>query len=180
MKKLLFISYTLLSVSSFGQNIAQLDEKNGFKDFKLGDPLSKWSSQVRHVGRISDNTEAYDYVGICCNMLFNYSLENIKLIFNNSKLIGIMLKTTYFQKPYNISNEFTKWRSQDFESINNSFTQLFGEPTSIKAEETTFHWTGNKVVLISIYNYLGVRGGDNQIVMIINADYVKNMKKSGF
>ncbi|RMZ60381.1 hypothetical protein D1632_05440 [Chryseobacterium nematophagum] len=165
---------------SFGQSIAQLDEKNGFKDFKLGDSYSKWSSQLKYGGKNSDNTEAYDYVGTCCNMLFNYPLKNIRLIFSNSKLIGIMLQTTYFQKPYNISNEFTKWRSQDFESINDSFTQLFGEPTSAKLEEASFSWTGRKVTLISTYDYLGVRNGDQQNIIIISLDYLKSIKKNAF
>lgn len=38
--------------------------------------------------------------------------------------------TEKFQKPYKESGEYITWRSSDFESINSSFSQIFGEHTS--------------------------------------------------
>ena len=39
MTKILFIFFLLISQISFGQDIAELERRNGFKDIKLGMPI---------------------------------------------------------------------------------------------------------------------------------------------
>lgn len=182
MKKLLFTGFLLLPiliVQLFGQGVRQLDEKNGFKDFNLGDEYIKWSSQLKFINS-SDDITIFEYTGNCCNKLFDFNLAKIGLAFSDSKLVIISLTTDYFQEPYSISNDFTKWRSQDFEYINDSFTQLFGEPTDKNLEKATFYWTGQKASLTSKYEYLGVRNGDRQNITLISIDYLKKIKNKGF
>lgn len=68
--------------------------------------------------------------------------------------------TEKFQKPYKESGEYITWRSSDFESINSAFSQIFGEHTSENLDnDITYIWKGNKVMLVSKYEYLGVNNG---------------------
>lgn len=181
MRKFIFLIAVLLPIQFFGQNINNLDVRNGFKDFKLGDNYSKWSSQLAYSRTKSDGVKIYEYTGTCCSMLFDYNLAKIELGFLNSSLIIIYLETENFQKPYSESNQFTNWRKDDFERINNSFEVLFGKPSGIDAEEDiTYHWQSKQVLLRSTYKYLGVREGDKQIVFVMKLDYLQDKTKSGF
>ena len=82
MKKLwtsIFASFLIFSVA-FAQTIDQLDKKNGFKDFTLGDAFSKWQSQLKLERNWDDGSKTYLYRGTCCNMVFNYPVEKINLL----------------------------------------------------------------------------------------------------
>ncbi len=48
MKTLLTTIFVSLIISThlFAQTIDKLDEKNGFKDFTLGDSFTKWENQI--------------------------------------------------------------------------------------------------------------------------------------
>lgn len=181
MKKILFLLSSLFTILGNAQSISELDKKNGFKDFKLGDDFSKWSSQVAYSRTNEDGLKVYSYVGNCCNKVFDYKLNTIELGFLNSKLVLIYLETEKFQKPYSESKEFTTWRNTDFESINNSFQGLFGKPTGHNSEgDISFFWQSQKVMLRSTYKYLGVREGDMQVIFVFSLDYLKNIMNSGF
>ena len=182
MKKLLLILLCLPMIG-FGQNVKKLDEKKGFKDFKLGDAYSKWQSQITP-NKISDNkySKAYIYVGECCQQVFNYPLENIILRFQENILVSIHITTKKFQKEFAKSGINTEWRPDDFESINNSFTRLFGEFTSYdtRKQKVSFIWEGEKVILFSNYDYLGVKNGDRQIIHVIDMKYHNLLSNDGF
>jgi len=186
MKTLLTSILTLLFISTglFAQTIDKIDEKNGFKDFTLGDNLTKWESQLSYEGNWDDGSKAYLYKGTCCNKVFNYSVEKIILRFSSNKLVSIYITTEKFQKGYKESGEYTKWRSDDFESIKSSFSYLFGKPTSVDAPEgsgeVTHYWAGKKVILSSKYEYLGVQDGDRQQINIVDINFLNSGIKSGF
>lgn len=186
MKKLLvlFFATFMLTTGLLAQTIDKLDEKNGFKDFTLGDNYSKWESQLRLEGSWDDGSKAYIYNGLCCNKVFNYSVEKIILRFSSNKLVGIYITTEKFQKGFKESGEYTKWRTDDFESIKSSFSYLFGKPTSVDAPEgsgeISYLWTGKKVLLVSKYEYLGVQNGDRQQINIIDLNFANANIKSGF
>ena len=185
MKKILLsVLFLQISLLFFGQNINDLDSKNGFKDFTIGDPFSKWEKNIQNDGIWDDGSPSYLYNGSCCNKLFNYDVERIKLRFNKGQLVGIYITTKKFQKEYIESGEFTKWRKDDFENIKMSFSMLFGPPTSFLNDEETsevsYTWIGKKVGLISTYQYLGVRNGDRQQISIVSLSYLQETMKNGF
>lgn len=186
MKTLLtsIFTFLIISTSIFAQTIDKLDEKNGFKDFTIGDNFTKWENQLIYEGKLDDGSKAYLYKGNCCNKVFNYSVEKIILRFSSNKLVGIIITTEKFQKDYKESGEYTKWRSDDFESIKSSFSYLFGKPTSVDAAEgsgeVTYIWAGKKVLLLSKYEYLGVQNGDRQQIFIFDINFLNSDIKNGF
>lgn len=128
-----------------------------------------------------DETKTYLYKGDCCKKVFNYPIEYIALRFLKDKLIAIYIMTEKFQKPYKESGEHTTWRSSDFESINSSFSQIFGEHTSENLDnDITYIWKGNKVMLVSKYEYLGVNNGDRQNIVLIDIAALKELSNNGF
>ena len=112
MKTLLTTILTLLLYTGlFAQTIDKLDEKNGFKDFTLGDNLTKWENQLSYEGKWDDGSLAYLYKGTCCNKVFSYAIEKTILRSSKNKLVGIYSTMQKFQKGYKESGEYTKWRS---------------------------------------------------------------------
>jgi hypothetical protein len=93
---ILFIMF--LISTAIGQTITKLDDKNGFKDFTLGDSLIKWHNQLNFEANWEDDTKAYLYTGSCCQKLFDYQVEKIILRFSEEKLVGIYITTEKFQK----------------------------------------------------------------------------------
>lgn len=181
--------FSLIFSNLFSQSISNLDEKNGFKDFKLGSTLDSYNSSIRLLATFPDKSKIYLYTGSCCKTLFSYSLDTIQLRFFENKLVGIYLNTQYFRKPTKNPNpsyeELAAFRKDDFESIKNSFTQLFGKPTSADYSEksvdaVTYEWKGNKVVLFSIYQNYGLKGGDRNFVGVLDKNYFDKAKQSEF
>jgi hypothetical protein len=169
---------------SFGQTISELDSKNGFKDFKIGDLLSKWQSNLTFDGTWDDGSKAYLYNGTCCNKVFDYEVAKTILRFKDNKLVGIYITTKKFQEGYTSSGVYTKWRPDDFESIKNSFTYLFGPPFSTTKDDKTgsiIHiWRGKKISLVSTYEYLGIMDGDRQQIVVLDNAFIDKGMKDGF
>lgn len=179
-----FVVAFIISSPVMCQTIDKLDEKNGYKDFKLGDSYSKWENQLKYEGDYDDGSKAYSYQGECCKKIFEYNIEEIILRFSNNKLVIIDITTEKFQKEYNISGKYTDWRAVDFESINSSFSIIFGKPTQVEMSKDTgevIHiWAGKKVMLISRYENLGYKSGDRQIITIIDINELKKNVNGGF
>lgn len=176
MKKRMTVILTIILLSnySFSQTLDKLDEKRGFKEFAIGDSYDKWKSQVKEIGLWKDGGTGYEYIGNCCDEIFDYPVGKILLRFNNKILEAIIITTGNFQKPFSETGEYTKWRPDDFGRIKSLFSQLFGQPTSMKDDggNVTFYWQGKEVVLISKYEYLGVKSGDRQQITIGKANNI--------
>ena len=170
LKSIWIIAFIIQSNFISAQTIDALDIQRGFKDFKIGDSFSKWSKDLQSNNTWDDGTKIYTYIGSCCDMVFQYPVESIFIRFENEKIIGIIIKLEKFQKEFDKSGQYTRWRKSDFESINSSFSDLFGKETSVikpeNTSEVTFVWEGNKVTLASQYKYLGVEGGDQQTIVL--------------
>jgi|AntRauTorckE5430_2_1112549.scaffolds.fasta_scaffold01534_4 hypothetical protein len=185
MKKIaiILLNLTILS-AAFGQNINNLDEKNGFKDFTLGDNFSKWKDELTSEKKYDDGTKTCLYTGECCQKVFNYSVDKIILRFDSEKLVGIYITTEKFQKEYSVSGKYTTWRADDFQRINFSFSNLFGKVTLIenndKGGEITYIWKGKKTMLLSTYEYLGIQNGDRQQIVIVDMSFLEKELQSGF
>ena len=176
-KKLVLIATLFLFLNhSFSQTIDKLDEKKGFKDFQIGDSYDKWKDKIVEVGRWDDGDIGYNYTGSCCKEIFDYPIKEILLRFKNKSLEAIIITTENFQKPYSETGSYTQWRDKDFERIKNLFSQLFGPPTSLNSNEgnVNYYWEGKEVVLVSMYQYLGVNNGDNQQIIIHKAKNILN------
>jgi|TARA_B110000902_G_scaffold177020_1_gene200763 hypothetical protein len=185
MRKFTLLILGVLFISGLNaQTIDKLDTKNGFKDFTLGDSYTKWQSQTKFEGSWDDGTKAYLYTGSCCNKVFSYAIDKIVLRFSANKLVGIYITTEKFQKGYAESGIYTKWRTDDFESIKSSFSYLFGKPTSVDAPENsgeiTHLWVGKKVLLTSKYEYMGVQNGDRQLINILDLQFLNKGIEDGF
>jgi hypothetical protein len=163
---LIFLTFT---THLFSQTIDDLDKKNGFKDFSLGDDFSKWKSQLVFISDLEDNSKFYLYKGTCCNMLFDYPIEQLFLRFEDNKLVEIYIETAKFREDYKDSGVYNPWRKDDYERINKFFIGLFGQPNgyNYSSSEFTFFWTGKKVQLRSTYENKGITQGDRQIVSIL-------------
>jgi hypothetical protein len=105
----ILISLILLP-AVFGQDIDKLDEKNGFKNFKFGDSLSKYSDKMEFI-----NNDMFLYNGETPNELFGYNWSHLFLIFYGNKL-------GYAQAYWLDDKEI-------FNDIKESLIILFGKPT---------------------------------------------------
>jgi hypothetical protein len=187
--KLLIIIVTILCSEVFGQSLKNLDEKNGFKEIKLGSSFESYKSSTTFLYESDDKSKLYLYTGECCKSLFNYPLDSIFLRFQENKIVCICLATSFFRPPYEVYEEGkTKtavFRPDDFESIKNSFEQLFGNPTSYSTSENSFNsvsftWKSDNVDLTSIYQNFGIKGGDRNFIIIFDRKYLNKLKQSGF
>jgi hypothetical protein len=176
MKKTSLIILTLvLTIKIFAQNIQTLDEKRGFKDFTIGDTYLKWEKQLSfNFYDEKDSTTNYSYIGTCCQEVFNYNVDGINLKFKNNKIVKIYI----ILKPFR--TKYLSLPTDDYLSINNSLSNIFGTLTSIEKnqDEVIYKWTGKKIVLFSSYNYLF----NYQRITITDYSYfLKNLKNnSGF
>ncbi len=181
LKILIFI---FLKFSFFAQNIDKLDEKKGFKEILIGDSFDKWKSSLKYNGINNDGSSEYLFIGSCCKKLFDYNIEQINIVFYQNKIVEIRIITEKFQKPKNISGEFTEFREDDFKKINDSFISLFGKPSSVEIPENSgiviYYWISKNIYLFSKYEYLGVNNGDRQVVIVSDLKYSKKSLEDGF
>lgn len=160
MKSLRLLFVLLIGLNSFNvfSQINQLDKKNGFKDFTLGDSYSKWSNNLKLIN--TDNgISYYKYTGSCCNEVFNYKLSEVRLGFSNDKLDVIYLITE------NQIKSKEQWISLQYYSIKNNLSSLFGTSSKDMPSETRGNviceWYGDKTFLTLEYQYMGVKGNSD-------------------
>lgn len=174
----IFIVCFCLMNKSYSQGLT-LDEKRGFKDFTLGDPISKWKTSLKYVNTTDAQIAYYDYAGTCCQQVFNYNLASIGLGFKNDILQIICLTTEKQSDPSYLSNEY--------KSLKGSFTSLYGKPieASVKTNDNLLcGWTGENVILTLEYEYLGVQHNSENVYFIasrciINVRFKSDLK-NGF
>ena len=177
MKQLLKSTFLSLFISTlaFSQSIEKLDEKNGFKDFKLGDTFYKWQNSLTYL-RLQNNVKRYKYNGSCCNTIYEYPLDSIMLDFVDNKLIQINLlhKAVPARGSY-IKSDISKIYSK----LINSFGVFTTKDTSNDSKMFLF-WIGKKVDLLYVYTYLGVSEGQKYEVIIFDKVYTNKRKSEGF
>lgn len=180
------LTLTLIPTALVAQSTFDLDNKNGFKDFKLGDPFSKYSNQLEYLGILdgTDNVKGYRYIGYCCKTVFEFNVEDINLEFKNNKLTKILITLEKFQKEYEISGQFTKYDQSNYNKLNSSFTTLFGKPTGYDADDKTgaFYtgWEGEKVVLVTKFLFICSKCGDQAWISIEDKKAQTEILNSGF
>lgn len=89
---LLFI-FSLLSFSLiYSQDLTNLDNKFGFKKFKLETPYNLYSKQLKFHLKGYDNVMYYEYVGNDIGIVFGGIVKKINLGFYNQKLYTISIE----------------------------------------------------------------------------------------
>lgn len=148
------------SIMLFSQSIDKLDERNGYKDFKLGDDLTKWINQIQYINNIND-VKVYRYLGTCCETIFSLEIDGIYLNFSNNKLSGIIILIKPYQDFRNKSGIMKfEYPFVKHDALVQNFSELFGKPQTKKRPPTpkggnlqSDQWIGKKVVLNIHYYY---------------------------
>ena len=155
-KTILLISFIFLNYSfCFGQEINKiLDDKNGFKDFKIGDDFSKWQNQSEEIS-LNLNGNYYKYIGDCCKNVFNTELLEIILFFKNNKLEEIILTT-----PIKISDTLLAM-GPDYYSLKSNFEEIFKQKSNTfkgeKPGDFVCGWRGENIILFLTAENLGLK-----------------------
>ncbi len=126
----LFLIYFHLSFSLiYSQDLTNLDNKFGFKKFKLETPFNLYSKQLKFHLKGYDNVIYYEYVGNDIDLVFGGIVKKINLGFYNQKL-------------YTISIELITDDTDD-KRIQRELIGLFGYQKvnySTKGGETNYDW----------------------------------------
>lgn len=193
MRKLLICTALIAAIfSSYGQGaLTKLDEKNGFKDIKLGGAYSKWQNDIifSH-SNTSTGAKVYKYQGTCCQKVFESTVDFIYLTFKNSILVGIDIQLVKFQQGSSsdwVSVDLTKG-FEYFESLKSKFSQLFGPPTGSNMEPNPskntpmkqYDWIAKEVYLACEYYFNGTYDSDHARVVVCSIDYLNQTVEDGF
>ena len=129
MKKLTISILSLIStLVSFSQSINDLENKKGFKEFKLGDSYNKWSNQLKEINNSTNYSEKlYHYEGYCCKQAFQNEVDHIFLSFKDNKLIEITVFLKYFRgsKNSDLHIGFEEY-PEPYMRLLNDFNSIFG------------------------------------------------------
>lgn len=145
MKKLIIVAIACCSsLAVKAQNNSAVDEKNGFKDFHLGDSFQKWAAAARYIDN-GNKSKVYKYTGTCCNDVFGKPVQAIVLTFSEpeKKLICIEVFTPKVEY---------HWMEGFLTYYEDPFKKAFGEPSSSEhntmpngvLERYLYQWYGKK------------------------------------
>jgi hypothetical protein len=149
------------------QTVKNLDDNNGFKQFKFGDSKQKW---LPHLLKSSINfQETYECTDICCTTAFGYTVSQKLLSFDkNEKLTRIVLHLKERQQ------------ADGQRAFYNNIVSAFGPPTGkeISTDNSgniNFQWSGRKVTLTMYNFYKGAFEGGWEITLFF--DLNENMEQ---
>lgn len=135
----------LFSINSFSQTTKDLDEKNGFKQFKLGTKPENYS-KINISIESYKNTVVYDYVGKDINELYSVPIKRITLHFYKEQLMQI---TIWF------SDQETAYTEDNYKTIQNYLIATFGSSfTNSDGFLNCSNWRGKKVKLQHARDFL--------------------------
>jgi hypothetical protein len=163
----LFLSVTLTIPS---QTSAKLDEKNGFKDFQIGDLYSKWQTNLKLIPTKGE-IKKYKYIGTCCQTVFLYDVSEILLEFKADKLINIIITLKQWEKS-TANDDFTDLGIciDELEKLAGNFETLFGDYSDFEKDQSTgmitYSWHGNKIAMTCGIQYQGIREGCKPFVIL--------------
>jgi len=147
MKRILFLVLLITySIATFSQSTELLDEKNGFKSFKLNEPKQKIENHIEL--KCFDETEPKNPLSIDDNYmrgckvlnnpdkkLFNFPINELYLKFDDSEKLEKITICLKIQTPY-------------VPFLVNDFITLFGKYTEIEFKEEPSPDFGNTLIEI--------------------------------
>ena len=171
MKQILTLLFSFfIFFNGISQVNLKLDEKNGFKDFQIGDSYEKWKLNLVKISGEKDRI-IYRYNGECCQQVFNYEVEEILLEFRSNKLINISITLEQWEKSTG-PNDFTDLKTcfENIDDLAEKFDALFGPHADYSKNENTgiisYGWYGNKIALSCSMQYQGIRAGCKPIILL--------------
>jgi len=186
MNKLFYLTVFLtFSFFANAQSLKELDAKHGFKEFTLGDDLSKWQSDLIYNRTWDDNGISYVYIGSLGRKVFDFDIKDIELKFFQNKLVEIYLTTKPFQPSYALTGVYPKNGIDIFKNLISQFENLFGNgfaftaSASDKADFKTI-WAGKTTSLIVQHDYLGFEYGSRAYIILKNNEFSVKSLKNGF
>ncbi len=135
----------IIPVSLHAQNILKLDEKNGLKDFKLGDTYSQWKDSLSSPWKENNigvfQVKSYSYMGNCCQTVFTREVEAISLSFQNDTLYNILFILKNVELNFDLIQDIVA---------------IFGDPSKVETMEDdlsiTAYWVTTKITLTVMFN----------------------------
>ena len=129
----------------------RIEESNGFKEFKLGDPYGKWVDDLVFID-LYKGMKAYKYDGDCCRTVLNHKIETIRLYFKENKIqrIDLALEKIHWKGPNPVEYRFYSYYEQDFEGY-------FGEPDVVQetgGAQFAYQWS-SKSAVVQLNTYYG-------------------------
>lgn len=180
-KKLISIFLSLFSISILtGQSVEELDLRHGFKDIKLGSTELELSDKMIFEENVKNTMKVYRIKNVESYDVFGKSLEEIKLVFDEGKLVGIRLATTYYQKPTQDGSE--NINLEEFSQELAGFKRLFGKGEFIKESKNSvfsWYWQGKTTILYVDY-YNKMRGGSWLQIIVGDSGLYDKSIKNGF
>ncbi|MRT17541.1 hypothetical protein F3C99_11305 [Vitellibacter sp. q18] len=140
MTKVIYILFLFIGFSTLAQNsVADLDRKNGFKNFTFGQPYILYSHKLEEYDMpdlLADNRKWYLYTGAEPSELFYIPWDKLYLLFTGNILTKIKVN----------------FQTKDINKVDQIFAGLkreFGSPTSESKTYifTTYNWTGKNISL---------------------------------
>ncbi|RYX87840.1 hypothetical protein EON73_00395 [bacterium] len=121
MNKILVLFLIILPDLLFGQSTANLDVKNGFRQFKFGNTPSQIRNIIRQKNQFSKNPNVveYDYVGSDINNIFNVKVDKTSLSFFKNKLFNISVT-------FGDIKESRQFELYDFDNILSALELTYG------------------------------------------------------
>jgi len=132
MTRILFIILLFGNCFLSSQTLQRLEEKRGYKDFKLGDSYLMWQKKLTYVEQ-DKNKICYKYTGECCHTVFDYKTHAIFLSFSKNKLVEIEIVFSAFQDHWGNKDELNlNLLGKDYEKIVSHLKAVYGEPQDKK------------------------------------------------
>jgi hypothetical protein len=139
MTRLIIIACLLTSTLGWSQTIDELDNKGGFKEFRVGDSLSVHQDKIKFMKTL-DNADTRLYLVKERVSVKSYTGE-IELEFYKGKVQEVIVS-------------FKTQSTGDFEDLHNSLEALYGPSDKAKAKapeverfEKLYTWSGKKINL---------------------------------
>jgi len=160
--KIFIIIFLYLYNLSFGQSIADLDLKYGFKQFKFGITTKQVSNIIKNKDQWdkNPNISEYIYTGTDLKYLYDVKVKEISLTFYKNKLYSIIIS---FGSP------FIEYTNSEYNLVQYSLEKTFGTVWNSPSNETGqiikgSIWSGNKVTLEHLMLNFSKENGGNQKV----------------
>ena len=145
MKKIIFLFSIIISNVIFAQSVKDLDMKNGFRHFKLGNTPDQIKNIVKTESKYDQNlnVSVYTYIGKDIKTVFFVPVSGITLTFFKNKLCSIQVIFG------DIDKEFTIGQYQSILSVlEETYGRIWHKPTNDTGSITNGAiWDGEKVRL---------------------------------
>lgn len=139
-KALIIISLSLFLFEGFSQSISELDERNGFKEIKLGSHFLDYPEG--ELERYPGSNNDYMYMGTCCKTVFDKEVNGLMLSFDGE----MKLEQILIDVPVSPDKDVT--------ALAYNFYALFGKPTAVSnnsdARDEIYIWKG-EITYLSLY-----------------------------